>query len=94
MLLLLLLKLVMNTTSTAQYVAPAAKSSWRFAFVRKLMAAEKSIVKTVRIPTASKVELRCPTAVSLYMVTTGMTSSMKMMTVTMSPTSFSTRDCE
>jgi hypothetical protein len=90
----LLLKLEMNTTSTAQYAALAANNSCLFAFVKRLIAAENSSVKTTRIPTASNVELRFPTEVSLYMATTGKTRRMKMIIVMMRPTSFSMRDCE
>jgi hypothetical protein len=82
----------MKTTSTAQYAALAANSSCLFAFVSRLIAAEKSSVKTTRIPTASKVELRFPREVSLYIATTGRTRRMKMIRVIMKPTSFSIRD--
>jgi len=89
-------KFPMNTTNTAQYAAEAAKSSCLFAFVSKLIAAENSRVKTTRIPTASKVEweVRSPTLVSLYMATTGSTSSTMMINVMTRPTSFSIRDEE
>jgi hypothetical protein len=90
----LLLKFEMKTTSTAQYAALAANSSCLFALVRRLMAAEKSSVKTTNIPTASKVELRSPIDVSLYMATTGNTSRMKIMSVMIRPTNFSIRDWE
>jgi hypothetical protein len=84
----------MNTTSTAQYAALAANSSCLFALVKRLIAAEKSSVKTTNIPTASNVEFRSPTEVNLYMATTGRTRRMKMIRVMISPTSFSILDCE
>lgn len=89
-----MLKLLMKTTSTAQYAALAPKSSCRFAFVTSDMAAENRSVKTTRIPTASKVELRSPTEVSWYIATTGKTNKTNIITVMISPTSFSIRDCE
>lgn len=58
------------------------------------MAAQNSMVKTTRIPTASKVEVRSPTEVNSYMATTGNTSRIKMMSVMIEPTSFSIRDGE
>jgi hypothetical protein len=58
------------------------------------MAAENRSVKTTRIPTASKVELRSPTEVSWYIATTGKTNKTNIITVMISPTSFSIRDCE
>lgn len=54
------------------------------------MAAEKSRVNTTSRPTASMVESRLGTEVSLYIATTGRISRMKMMKVMISPTSFST----
>jgi hypothetical protein len=90
----LLLKFEMNTTSTAQYAALAANNSCLFAFVKRLIAAEKSSVNTTSIPTASNVELRSPTDVNLYIATTGSTSRTKMMSVMINPTNFSMRVCE
>jgi hypothetical protein len=84
----------MNTTSTAQYAALAANNSCLFALVKRLMATEKSSVNTTNIPTASKVELRSPIDVSLYIATTGKTSRMKMMSVIIRPTNFSMRNWE
>ena len=84
----------MKTTNTAQYAAEAANNSCRLALVNRDMAAEKSSVKTTRMPTASKVEFRSPMQVSLYMATTGRTRSMKMISVMIRPTSFSMRSVE
>ena len=84
----------MNTTSTAQYAALAANNSCLFALVKRLIAAEKRSVKITRMPTASKVELRSPTDVNLYIATTGRTRRMKMIKVIMRPTNLSMRDCE
>ena len=58
------------------------------------MAAEKSIVKTTRIPTASNVLLRFPILVKLYIATTGRTRRTKMTNVMIRPTSLSMRDAE
>lgn len=88
----LLSKFEMNTTSTAQYAALAANNSCRFASVKRLIAAEKSRVKTTRIPTASNVESRSPIDVSLYKATTGSTRSTNMINVMIRPTSFWMRD--
>ena len=89
------LRLLMNTTSTAQYAAEAAKSSCLCAFVRRDIAAEKSNVKVTRTPTALKVDCELleipPISVSLYIAITGKIRSVKMMAVMMMPISFSTR---
>ena len=47
----------MKTTNIAQYAALAANSSCLAALVRRLMAAEKSNVKTIRTPTALTMSL-------------------------------------
>ena len=90
--LLALLKLLMKTTSTAQYTAEAAKSSCLCALVRRDIAAEKRRVKTTRTPIALKVDCCAPIAVRLYIAMTGKTRSVKIMLVMIRPTSFSTRD--
>lgn len=90
----MLLKLLMKTTNTAQYAADAANSSCRRAFVNKDIAAEKRSVKTIKTPTASKVELRDPMHVSLYMATTGSTRRTKITHVISSATNVSIRAAE
>lgn len=54
--LLTLPKLLMKTTSTAQYAAEAANSSCLCAFVSRDSEAEKRRVKTTRTPMALKVD--------------------------------------
>jgi hypothetical protein len=81
----------MKTTSTAQYVALAANSSCRLAFVINDIAIEKRKVKTMRIPKASKVEFRLPIVVSSYIATTGRMRRMKMSIVMIMPASLAIR---
>lgn len=87
-------KLLMKTTSTAQYAAEAAKSSCRAAFVNSDIAAEKRSVNTMRTPMASKTPVRVPKLVSSYIATTGSTSNMKMIQVMSKPTKLSIREEE
>lgn len=87
-----LLKLLINTTRTAQYAAEAPNSSCLRALVRRDIAAEKRRVNTTRTPMALKVEPELvPNVVSLYIATTGSTSKMKIMLVMTRVTKTSTR---
>jgi hypothetical protein len=97
----------MNTTKIAQYAALAAKSSCLAAFVKILIAAEKSNVNTIKTPTALIVslELACADeppdssgfdvlAVRWYITKTGITSNMKITKVTITFMSWSMRELE
>jgi hypothetical protein len=61
----------MNTTKTAQYAAVAAKSSARFVFVRRHIAAEKRSERPTNSPILRKVLQRLPYHVIRYMMNTG-----------------------
>lgn len=81
----------MNTTSTAQYAAEAAKSSCLVALVKLDMAMPKSKVKTISIPIASNGDARWLTLESWYIATTGKISRTKITAVMMTFTSLSIR---
>jgi len=65
----------MNTTSTAQYAAVAAKSSWRLACVRTASVLANNTVNTMKIPIEAYAALSVPRDEILYMLKMGVASN-------------------
>lgn len=87
----LLLKFPINTIRTAQYAAVAAKSSARFAFVRRPIDAANNNEKTIKRPMLRNVLERVLFHVMRYMMETGVASRKMMMSTTTRMASFSIR---
>jgi hypothetical protein len=76
------LKFPINTMRTAQYAAVAAKSSARFAFVRRPIDTANSKEKTIKSPMLRNVLERLLSHVIRYMMNTGTARRKMMMSTT------------
>jgi hypothetical protein len=84
-------KFPIKTTNTAQYAAVAAKSSARFAFVKRPIEAVNTSEKPTRSPILRKVLQRLPYQVIRYMTNTGAASRRMITSATIRVASFSIR---